>query len=102
MKTLDELKKARDDLLPEVKFWNRNRLFLAWAFCAAIILTSGIEIVKIVSEDYFLIGMISLFVFGLIIIIMLTRILDKNSNDRNKTYDEINKIIRRLENKNEN
>ncbi len=94
---LDRLREARSKLLIESKFWNRNRLFLAWAFCAAIILTTGIEITKIISKDYYLFGMIVLFVFGLVIIWVLGRIIDRNSNDIYQTYKDIDKIIKETE-----
>jgi len=97
---LTTLKEARDRLLSEAKFWNRNRLFLVWAFCAAIILTSGIEIIKIISKNYYLYGVITLFVFGLVIISILTKILDTIANDVNRTYEDLNKIIKKMENKN--
>jgi len=98
-KNLEELIKYRDSILPEAKFWNRQRLFLAWAFCAAIILTSGIELAKMISEEYAPWGLIILFVFGLVIIWKITKILNEATYYPNKVCDILNSEIKRLEKK---
>ena len=95
---IKKLKEARDKILPEAQFWNRNRLFLAWAFCAAIILTTGIEIVKIFTKNYYLIGMIALFLFGIFLVWKISKIIDDKSDDVNRTYEILNEEIKRLEN----
>lgn len=90
----DILKQCREDLLPEVLFWNRNRLFLTWAFCAAVVLTTAIELIKIISPKGYPGGIGFMFLFGLILVIIIGRKLDQRANDVNKTYNLLDKLIK--------
>ena len=96
---INKLKEVRDNLLLESQFWNRNRLFLVWAFCAAILLTTGVEIMKYFGEGYYILGVVFLFILSLIIIWRLTKTITNKSDDINKTYKMIDDIIKDSENK---
>jgi hypothetical protein len=97
---LTELKKARDSLMESRKFWNTNRLFLAWAFTASVLMTSGIELAKLLNKETnypFIFG--ALFIFSLAMVISLNKIIDGRAEDIEKTYKVLDEEITKLESK---
>ena len=105
----EQLLRLKKDIEPEAKFWNQNSLFLVFGFSSAILLTTGIELFKIIGKDYsfnlnkllltfmsnkpdyYFFGMFVFFIFGLIITLFSARIIDKNSHK----FDAILKGINR-------
>lgn len=91
----NELIMLRDSILPSLKTWNQNRLFIAWSFLAAILFTAGIELFKILTpESYHLIGFIIIFIFAFFVLLKLGKIIDNKANGLQIVYDTLNEEIR--------
>lgn len=111
---LRALENAKKYLIPKAKFWNQNSLFLFFGFSSAIMLTSGIELFKIFSKDYsfkwkeiffklihypndfYLIGILCFFIFGLILAILSARKIDNVTKDTNTILKVIDEKIKKL------
>lgn len=111
---IESLENAKKELTPKAKFWNQNSLFLFFGFSSAIMLTSGIELFKIFAKDYsfkwgavfsglinypndfYLIGIICFFLFGLVLAVLSAKTIDKITKDTNTTLKIIDKEIIRL------
>lgn len=114
---IEYLEKAKKELTPKAKFWNQNSLFLFFGFSSAVMLTSGIELFKIFAKDYsfkwkiifsklviypndfYLIGIICFFLFGLVLAILSAKTIDKITKDTSTTLKVIDKEIIRLKSK---
>lgn len=99
----------KKEIEPKAKFWNQNSLFLSFGFCAAIFLTSALELFKIIAKDYqfdlskvtksifgidwYLTGTFLFFIFGFILSVLIARVIDENTKHFNKLLNYINKEL---------
>jgi hypothetical protein len=115
----EELLKMKREIEPKAKFWNQNSLFLFFGFSSAIFIITAIELFKIIgkdysfnlnkiipalinfgNQDYYFIGMIVLFMFGLIVTTASAKAIGNNQDHYNNILNWINRKLNELKNKN--
>lgn len=106
------LLEMKKEIEPLAKFWSQNSLFLFFGLSSAIFLTAGFELFRIIGKDYmfkwenissnlihfssldyYFIGTILFFLFGLILALISARRIDKNTKHFNKILISINKEL---------
>ena len=107
---IKNLIKAKEILLPRAKFWNQNNLFLSFGVGSVVMFTSGFELFKIIAKDYsfkfvnlirfyndyYFLGMLIFFVFGLIVVISTVNKIDGITKDTNLTLKTLDEEIQKL------
>ena len=110
---LKKLKEAEKDLIPKSKFWNQNSVFLGFAFGSAIMLMTSIELFRIwakdysfnfqnlslMIQDYYFLGILMFFIFGLFIAIVLGKKIDNACKDIQKILKIVKDEIKELRKK---
>jgi len=100
--------KTKRELEPKTKHWNQNILFLTFGGSFAIMISAGFEMFKILAKDYsfkfdlilknicfdyYLIGIVLFFLFGIVICYLCAKKIDLISRDLNLTLKTINKKL---------
>jgi fructose-specific phosphotransferase system IIC component len=104
MKSKEELIQIRKEILPLSKSWNQNRLFLVWGFLAAMMVAFGLELFRTFAKDlsfklngilsnYYFIGLLVFFIFSLVLIFKVSKIIDENANNLNNVVKDLTNVI---------
>jgi hypothetical protein len=107
---LNFLEKSRQDLEPEVKKWNQNRLFLSWGITATFTISIGLEMLKmwyfdfnhkfnfnLMIGNYYFVSLFILFAFFFILCLKISKMIDTKANDLQKLYNQFSKEINKIE-----
>ncbi|MEK6906331.1 MAG: hypothetical protein AABW81_01780 [Nanoarchaeota archaeon] len=108
-----QLFSIKKEIDSKARFWNQNSLFLSFGFISALFLTVSIELFKIIGRDYsfkwkeiysvlfnnnkidyYFWGIITFWVFGLVLSVLIANIIDNHTKHYNALSKGINQMVK--------